>query len=252
MAVASVNASGNFRVGDVLGRAWRLFTGNILFFAAVPVVSYVIIYIAAMAFILTFAFLGWASNTVAITVVGIVLGILLFVGLYMVGEAVVLLGAFQRLRGQPLRVAEAVRRAFTRFFPLIGLSILFGLAIMLGMVLLIVPGVILLCMWAVVVPVCIVEGLGPTASLSRSSELTKGYRWQIFGLLLLLFIINWIGSIVIQLILGLASSTLASIGGFIWLVAWTAYWNCVLIMAYHDLRVAKEGIDTEQIASIFD
>jgi hypothetical protein len=252
MAVASVNAGGDFRVGDVLGRAWRLFTGNILFFVAVPIVSYVIIFIAAMAFTLTFAFLGWASNTLVMAVVGIVLGVLLFVGLYMIGEAVVLLGAFQRLRGQPLRVAEALQRAFTRFFPLIALSILFGLGIMIGMMLLIVPGFFLLCMWAVVVPVCIVEGLGPTASMSRSSELTKGYRWQILGLLLLLFFINWIGSMVIQLILGLASSTLASIGSFIWLAAWTAYWNCVLIMAYHDLRVAKEGVDTEQIASIFD
>jgi hypothetical protein len=33
---------------------------------------------------------------------------------------------------------------------------------------------------------------------------------------------------------------------------WIAYWNCAIIMTYHDLRVAKEGIDTGQIASIFD
>jgi len=252
MAVDSIPSLGVFRVGNVMSRAWRLFTGNILFFAAVPFLSYVIVFVAAMAFMLVAAFAGFASNVAAVTVVGVIVGVLLFMGLYMIGEAVVLLGAFQRLRGEPLRVGEALERAFARLFPLIGLSILWGLGIMIGMVLLIVPGLILLCIWAVVVPACIVERLGVTASMSRSAELTAGYRWQIFGLLVLLGVINWIGSLIIQLTLGLAGSTLASIGSFIWLSGWTGYWNCVLIMTYHDLRVAKEGIDTEQIASIFD
>ena len=35
-------------------------------------------------------------------------------------------------------------------------------------------------------------------------------------------------------------------------VVWTGYFNCVIIMIYHDLRVAKEGVDTSQIASVFD
>ena len=38
MSVASLNGSGDFRVGDVLGRAWHLLTGNILFFLLVPAV----------------------------------------------------------------------------------------------------------------------------------------------------------------------------------------------------------------------
>ncbi len=252
MAVDSIPSHGVFRVGDVISRAWRLFTGNILFFAAVPFLSYVIVFVAVMAFILVLALVGMASKMTAVAVVGVIVGSLLFIGLYMIGEAVVLLGAFQRLRGQPLRVGEALHRGFARFFPLIGLSILWGLGIMIGFVLLIVPGVILLCIWAVVVPACIVEGLGATASMSRSAELTKGYRWQILGLLVLLGVINWIGSVIIQLVLGSASSTLASIGAFIWLSGWTGFWNCALIMTYHDLRVAKEGIDTEQIASVFD
>ena len=44
----------------------------------------------------------------------------------------------------------------------------------------------------------------------------------------------------------------AVIFGIIWFVVWIALWNCTIIMMYHDLRVAKEGIDTEQIAAIFD
>ena len=47
----------------------------------------------------------------------------------------------------------------------------------------------------------------------------------------------------------------AAWGGVIWLILtaiYTAYYNIVLVMMYHDLRAAKEGVDTEQIASVFD
>ena len=47
----------------------------------------------------------------------------------------------------------------------------------------------------------------------------------------------------------LTGRTLVSL---IWTAAWGAYWNCVLVMIYHDLRAAKEGINTQQIAAIFD
>ena len=50
----------------------------------------------------------------------------------------------------------------------------------------------------------------------------------------------------------LASQALGTVFGLVWSVFWTAYLNCTIIMMYHDLRVAKEGVDTEQIASIFD
>ena len=48
------------------------------------------------------------------------------------------------------------------------------------------------------------------------------------------------------------SENLAVVVGTIGMLAWSAYWNCVVVMAYHDLRVAKEGVDTSQIAEIFD
>jgi hypothetical protein len=252
MSIASVSTGGDFRVGDVLSRAWNIFTGNILFFLGITSLIYLAIFIAVGAFIALFFFAGASGDMGWLIGIGIFLAVILFLSLNTIGEAVLLFGAFQRLRGQPLRVGDALQRAFARFFPLVGLGILWSLAIMIGMMLLFVPGVILLCMWAVVVPACIVEGLGPTASLSRSANLTKGYRWKIFGLLVLLTVINAVGSKIVEVILGLVGDWLSSVGSLIWFVAWTAYWNCVLIMAYHDLRVAKEGIDSEQIASIFD
>jgi hypothetical protein len=249
----SISASGDFRVGDVLARAWNIFTGNMLFFVGVTLVMYVAMGVAIGIVVIPIAFAAASGNAAPVLIaIAIVLAIIVFFGLNTIGQGVLLLGAFQRMRGQPLQVNEALQRAFARSLPLIGLGFLAGLCIILGSLAFIVPGVILFCMWAVAAPACIVEGLGPTASMSRSSDLTRGFRWKIFAIVLLLYVINGIGGQIVELTLGLASSTLASIGGFLWLAAWTALFNCTVVMMYHDLRVAKEGIDTEQIAAIFD
>ena len=273
MTVASVNAGGDFRVGDVLSRAWHILTGNILFFLAVPFVIYVITVVGAVIFVLVFAFVGWASNTVGVIVVGAALAVILVLSLNMIGQGLMLLGAFQRLRGQPLRVGEAVRRVLARFVPLVLLGIVWTLALFIvtaisvavlaglgslsvvaAVVLspaFLVPTITLLVMWSVVAPACIVEGLGPIASMFRSTDLTKGHRWKVFGIVFLLIVLALVGPI-LQMILAPISEGLATLVGTICFVAWSAYWNCVIIMTYHDLRVAKEGIDTEQIAAIFD
>ena len=252
MSVDAMQAGGDFRVGDVLARAWNIFTGNILFFLGITLLIYIAIFMAVGMVILLFALAGWGTSMVWLMVVGVFLAVILFFALNTIGEAVLLLGAFQRMRGESLRVSEALQRAFARFLPLIGLGILWASALIVGFLLLVVPAIILMCMWWVVVPVCVVEGLGPVASLSRSAALTKGYRWKIFGLMLVLFVMNGIGSQIVELLFGLAGGVMSGAGSLLWFVAWTAFWNCVLIMTYHDLRVAKEGIDTEQIAAIFD
>jgi hypothetical protein len=252
MSVDAVRAGGSFYVGDVVARAWNVFIGNLPFFLGITLLTYLAIGIVVGLLVLPFVLVGAGGDAWWLIFVGVVVGLLVFFSLNMIGEAVLLLGAFQRMRGQPLRVNEALQRAFARFFPLIGLGILWAVGVMVGFILLIVPGVILLCVWWVVVPACIVEDLGPIQSLSRSAELTRGYRWKVFGLFVLLTVINGIGGKMVDLVFGLAGDVVAGIGSLCWFVAWTAFSNCVLIMTYHDLRVAKEGIDTEQIASIFD
>lgn len=252
MSVDAIQAGGDFRVGDVLARAWNIFTGNILFFLGITFFTYLAIGAAVGLFIAPFALAGALGDNWALLVVGAFLALILFLALNTIGEAVLLLGSFQRMRGEPLRVNEALRRAFARFFPLIGLGILWAVALMLCMLLFLVPGFILLCMWWVVIPACVVEGLGPLASFGRSAALTKGYRWKIFGLVAVLFLMNGIGSQIADLLFGMAGEVAKGVGALLWFVVWTAFWNCVLIMTYHDLRVAKEGIDTEQLAAIFD
>jgi hypothetical protein len=167
------------------------------------------------------------------------------------------------MRGRDVIVSDAVKRGLSRFWSIIGLAILQYLGIVIGILLFIVPGVMLLARWIAALPACVAEGLGPLASLRRSAELTKGHRWKIFGILLLVFLGAAIGFILVMLacdLLGVPFSIALIEHGFgvaalVWLVAaaiYAAYVDIVLAVMYHDLRVAKEGVDTNQIAAAFD
>jgi hypothetical protein len=70
--------------------------------------------------------------------------------------------------------------------------------------------------------------------------------------MLLVGLANWIGSFILGLILAPAGATVVVIVNLVWAAAWAVYFNCLLIMIYHDLRAAKEGVGTDQIAAVFD
>jgi hypothetical protein len=73
--------------------------------------------------------------------------------------------------------------------PLIGAGLLAGLGIAIGFILLIIPGLFLLTIWSVVAPVVVLERPGVVAALGRSRELVRGNGWQVFGTIILFFLI---------------------------------------------------------------
>ena len=89
--------------------------------------------------------------------------------------------------------------------PLIGLAIVAGIAISIGFVLIIIPGLILLTIWAVAAPVMVIEHPGVFTALGRSRELVRGYGWQVFGTILLVALIE-IAVYLVFVIIGIAFS----------------------------------------------
>jgi hypothetical protein len=83
---------------------------------------------------------------------------------------------------------------------LIGAGILAGIAITIGLILLIVPGLYLLTIWAVIVPVIVLERVGVFDSFGRSQQLVKGYGWPVLGVLVCLFIIQIVVSLIVNAI----------------------------------------------------
>jgi hypothetical protein len=239
-----------FRVGAIFSRAWQIYSANFLTFTLVALVI-------ALPNLLSGegeTFSGGVRN-IAVFVFWMIANT--------VGLAVILYAAFQAMRGRAVIIGEAIRRGLSRFWPIVGLAILEWLGITIGLLLFVVPGVMLFVRWSAALPACVVEGLGPLASMKRSAQLTKGHRWKIFGI----FVLISIGAaIVLGIIAGIVYGLVGTfslagvsrglgLGALLWLVVtaiYSAYNNVVSVMIYHDLRVAKEGVDTEQIASVFD
>jgi hypothetical protein len=105
-------------------------------------------------------------------------------------------------------VADLVRSVEPVFWPLVGVSLLFGIGLGIGFVLLIIPGLILMVIWSVVAPVTVLERPGVFAAFGRSRELVRGNGWNVFGVILIVFL----AVAVISLAAGLAASGLGTVG----------------------------------------
>jgi hypothetical protein len=86
--------------------------------------------------------------------------------------------------------------------PLIAVGILAGIGIAIGLVLLIIPGLFLITIWAVIVPVIVVERAGVFDSFGRSHQLVKGSGWQVFGVIVVIFLVSIVVRAIINAIIG--------------------------------------------------
>jgi hypothetical protein len=249
-------SQGDFRVGQVISQTWRVFSRNFFTFIIVTgIASLPPILIQRPAF-------GGPTPVDPLQNLGsTLLAAFLAIVLNALAQGTVLYGAFEVMRGRPVDLAESAKVGLRRFFPIVGIAIVVSLLAWLGLLLLIFPGVMLYMMWFVATPVCVVERAGVFRSMGRSRELTKGHRWKLFGLSLLVFIPAMIvGGIVGAVIVSggaaavnsVLASTVGKIINLIWSAVWTAFLAILVVVTYHDLRVAKEGVDTDEIAAVFE
>ncbi|HML15136.1 MAG TPA: hypothetical protein VK456_17650 [Xanthobacteraceae bacterium] len=240
-AVAPV-AEGEFRIGPVFSRTLTLLLHNFPIYFAVAA-------LAAVPGVL----LETAGADKAAAAALAPLGLLAMLVFGPLSQAIMLYTAFQDMGGRRVVLSESIGAAFRRWLPLIGLAICMGIGIGVGFIFLVVPGLILATMWYVATPACIVERRGVFDSMARSSALTKGHRWPIFGVMLLLGIGGGVMAAVIKAVLVLSGSAgLVIVGSLAWSALAGAFGTIFVVVAYHDLRVAKEGVDIRQNAAVFD
>lgn len=97
-------------------------------------------------------------------------------------------------------VGDLVDAAWPVVLPLIGAGLLSGIAIGIGILFLLVPGLILLTIWAVIAPVIVVEHSGVIAAFGRSRELVRDNGWQVFGVIFTVYAITAVAGIVFGVI----------------------------------------------------
>ena len=97
------------------------------------------------------------------------------------------------------------------FLKYLGASILLGLAVGIGLVLLIVPGIIFGLMFMFSTFLVIDRELGPIEALKESNHITHGHKWRLLGFSLVLVLINLLGliALVVGLLVTIPVSSLA-------------------------------------------
>ena len=82
---------------------------------------------------------------------------------------------------------------------LILVGIVAGIGIVIGFVLIVVPGLVLITIWSVAAPVVVLERPGVFGALGRSRALVRGNGWQVFGVIFVLFFLILIVSTGVEL-----------------------------------------------------
>jgi uncharacterized membrane protein len=97
------------------------------------------------------------------------------------------------------------------FWKFLGASILVGLTIGIGFVLLIVPGIIATLMFMFTTFIVIDRGLGPIEAMKESMRIGKGHLWMLLGLLAALLLIVLAGAVAlfVGLLVAMPVATLA-------------------------------------------
>ena len=97
-------------------------------------------------------------------------------------------------------VGETYRAVQPRLPAVIAAGVLAAIAIGIGILLLIVPGLFLLTIWSMLVPVIVIEGRAAGESFTLSRDVVRGNGWSVFGLIIITFLLVGIASAVIRLV----------------------------------------------------
>jgi hypothetical protein len=185
-------------------------------------------------------------RSVAVVATVGVLGIALAFIMSFVVQAAIARAAGEATVGDPVDANESYRWGFRHLGNVLWISLLAGLAIFVGLLLFVIPGIIIAIFLTVVIPALLFENKRGTESLSRSWNLVKGHFWHVLGVV-----------IVTGLITGIVSGIFNALGGSNWFLYWimdsiariitVPFSALVSVILYLDLRARSEALTGDQV-----
>jgi uncharacterized membrane protein YeaQ/YmgE (transglycosylase-associated protein family) len=156
--------------------------------------------------------------------------------------------------GRPHEIRESLEYAFGRhrLLSLLWVGIISTVMIVVGFILIIIPGIYLLVALSLAVPVLMLEGQRGMGAISRSMSLVSGRWWPTFGRLLVGLILYIVAVFIIGAIAGaIAHSTtnvtlyevIQGLVGALISILLAPFFAAIINVTYIDLRVRKEGAD---------
>ena len=177
-------------IGAVLDETWTLFTRFFLRFFAIALVVFLTVNLlfGLVDAAISSDDVGAALVVAVLALVAVVIGMTWLQGAFVYAVQDARDGSFDSSMG------EVFSRVSPSIAPLIGASLLAGLGIAVGLLLFVIPGLVLLTIWAVIAPVIVVEKRRAVESFGRSRELVRGHGWTVFGIVVITGLLSGVGS----------------------------------------------------------
>jgi Uncharacterised protein family (UPF0259) len=176
--------------GGIYKEAWELYKRFWNHFIPIALIIFLIVAVASLLLVLA---AGWVGAVFA--------AILGLVGTFWLQGAIAEAVADVRDGRIDLSVGETINRVSPFVGRLGAAGLLAAFAIAVGLVLLIVPGLVLLTWWVLIAPVIVLERRGVFESFGRSRELVRGHGWQVFGAIVIGFLIFVAARVVVAIVL---------------------------------------------------
>jgi hypothetical protein len=239
----------SFSVGNVLGRGFGIYFRNFIPFTLLAAVIYLPI--------ILWTYVVFSNDNLSLEAISHWQKIepILKLLLSSLLTATLTFGVVKELQGERASIGACVATGFKRMLPALGVGIVTGLAIVGGLILIIIPGIIALCMLYVATPVSVIEKPGVFDSLRRSRELTSGYKGSIFGIVFILFLLAFAAVFILQS--AYTPTTIHQLRTFAILTVaidlfFAAIGSVMAAVAYYLLRAEKEGTSAHELASVFE
>ena len=255
-------------LGELLDRSFFLYRKHFALFVGIIALPYLVV--------LAFQLIGVAvrsgttqMNFGVMTLVWSLGSVIIYLGALAASQGATVMAVSRVHLGNPTSISESFAGMKGRLLYLALIMIGMGVGIGIGFILFIVPGIILTLMWALTIPVAVLEDKGLRDSTSRSSELTKGGRGRIFMIYLLFLVLTYIVYVLWEIpifaAIGLFSHghrpmtalpvwTLIAfpVGTFLSQCLVAPLLTIALSLVYYDQRVRKEAFDLHLMMSTID
>lgn len=196
-----------------------------------------------------------------------------------IATAAMVFAVFQLQRDEEAEIRESLRVGLSRFWAVLFLSILIGLAAGVAVFLCCFPTFIVQAGLFVAVPALVVERLRVFHAFDRSWWLTDSYKFSTCGVVVLLMLLTWVLSVFLVVMVSIvtplvagpdsleAPPTVTTFGetpGNLWVLgAFTVGQSLFTLLtttlqatagtvAYRQLRQTKEGLGEEELLAVFD
>jgi hypothetical protein len=241
-------------LGEILGAAFDVYRQNAP--QLLLVVAIIVVPLSVLGFV--FSHYAFAPDTTTVTIGGqthdvvgtrsfgiLILAVLVAVAIGVIIAAVlqaaILRAVAQATIGDPVDVEASYRWGLRRFGSVLLVSVLVGIVVAVGFIALIIPGIILLVLFSVSVPACVVENRRGTDAMRRSWSLAKDHFWHVLGVIVVTALLVGVVTGVLGAIAG-SSALLGLILGTIGQVLVAPFSALVTVLLYLDLRARTERI----------